>query len=189
MPSLDPRRFTFVRFRDLLDGRDSLPNARGVYAFFLRGGTRILELTSWFELDGRAPPSIRGFQHMYTGAADLLGKRLQQHMRTGHLDNSTFRKTLLATQFMAGAISRSGTPSCNVRGQASLNEWLRQNAILSFQLTSKALLLERRVLEVHPSPFNITWRRDHPYARQISAWKCEVFPKGDRKRVYRIRTL
>jgi hypothetical protein len=189
MPAPDPRDFTFIPVRDLIDLRHPVQNKPGVYGFFLRGGTRLLEATDWFELDKRRPLTIRGHAHLYTGAADRLGDRLKQHMRIGHLENSSLRKTLLAIEVVARAISQSGTPACRVKGQVSLTTWLRANAIVGFRFTKNAFEMERQILEAHASPFNVAWRRDHAYAKQLTEWKCTVFPRGDRGPVYRMRKL
>jgi hypothetical protein len=185
----DPRGFEFIPVRDLIDYPHSVPNKPGVYAFFLRGGTRLLEATSWFELDDRRPLSRRGHQHLYTGAADFLGERLKQHMRIGHLHNSSVRKSLLAIEYTTKALSRSGTPACEVRGQLSLTEWLRKNSTVGICFNSQPFELERMMLALHPSPLNITWRREHPYARQLSQWRCKVFPPGDSRPSHRMRRL
>jgi hypothetical protein len=183
----DLTKFEFISVRDLIDHAHPVPDKPGCYGFFLRGGSRLLEATDWYKLDGRRPLTIRRHALLYVGAANWLGERFKQHMRIGNL--SSLRKSLLAVEYMREAISRSGTPACNVRGQCTLTRWLCGNAIIGFRFTKNAFEMERRILAAHPSPFNIAWRREHPYARQLSAWKCEVFPKGDSEPVHRMRKL
>jgi hypothetical protein len=189
MPPPDPRDFTFIPVRDLIDLRHPVPDKPGVYGFFLHGGTRLLELTSWFELDGRRPLTIRDHQLLYAGGALRLGERLKQHMRIGHLENSSLRKTLLAIEYARHAVSRSGTPACKVRGQISLTAWLRENAIVGIQFTRKPFVLERQILEAHACPFNVALRRETAYAKVLTRWKAETFPKDNPEVAHRMRKL
>lgn len=189
MRTLDPRNFKFIPVRDLIDDPDSVPNERGVYTFFFRGGARLLQETGWFELDGRRPLSVHGHAYLYTGGAYCVGNRLKQHVRVVNIHTSSLRTTLLAIECATNAISRSGTSACRVRGQQSLTEWLRKNAIVGIQFSKTPFELERKLLAVHPSPLNIVWRRQHPFARQLSAWRCEVFPKGDSRPAHKMRKL
>jgi hypothetical protein len=189
MPPPDPRDFTFIPVRDLIDHAHPVPNEAGVYGFFIRGGTRLLEATGWFDLDSRRPLTVRRHQLLYVGAANWLGERLKQHMRTGHLENSSLRKTLLAIEYTTRALSRSGTPACRVRGQVTLTRWLRLNAIVGIRFTRNPFVVERHILEAHACPFNIQWRRQHAYAQALTKWKTETFPTGDSEPAHRMRKL
>jgi hypothetical protein len=180
------KHLKLIPYCRLADRPNDLPDDPGVYLFFLNGGTRLLEATSYFDVDGQPPLSVRGMQHVYTGAAYYLRERLKQHLGTS-VENSSLRKTLLSIEHKFQALSNSRTPGCQVKGQKTLTEWLRQNALVGIQIAQEPFARERQILERYASPFNIALRRDRPYARALSKWRCAAFPMDRPERNRKIR--
>jgi predicted GIY-YIG superfamily endonuclease len=170
-------QLTVIPAEILLSGETRVPEAPGVYLMFFRGGRQLLAATSYFDLDGRPTHTVRGRSHLYTGAADNLRRRLKQHM--SQINGSSLRRTLLAIELGSGAISRSETPDCAVRGELTLTRWMRSNVLVGVRLTKAPFELERRLLAAHPSPFNLALRRRQKYAKALSALRQSVFPSGD----------
>lgn len=171
------RHLTVIPFRALIESTEQVPQRPGVYLFFLRGGTALLQATSYFEFGRRDPISLDGMTHVYTGAARFLRDRLRQHAGSD-TENSSIRKTLLSIESKFGAISNSGTPLCHVKGHLTLTSWLCENAAIAIENHSRPFARERVILNKYASPFNIAHRREDPYARALSAWRCAVFPKN-----------
>jgi hypothetical protein len=174
-------RLTFVSARRVITAEEAFPAQPATYLFLFRGGNRLLGATSYFALGGKRPPSFRRKQHLYTGAAMNLRRRIKQHM--AQINGSSLRRTLLAIELSTGAISQSKTPRCEVRGERSLTEWMAHNLLVGFVSTQDPFDLEGRLLAELPSPFNLTLRRTQRYARALSALRLSVFPSGDTKMI------
>jgi hypothetical protein len=164
--------------RQLLRDPSVVPAHPGAYLFFFKGGTRLLRATSYFDYETRRPLTVRGRQHLYTGAARDLRIRLRQHMEAD-VTSSSLRMTLLAIEQGYSAISLSGTPDCSIKGEKTLTKWLCRNAYIGLLLDQDPFGVERKLLAQHPSPFNIVMRRQHPYARRLSKCRQCVFPAND----------
>jgi hypothetical protein len=177
-----------VPARHLLEDPLRFPAAPGAYLFFFKGGTRLLEATSYFKCDDRRPVSIRGRQHLYTGAARDLRVRLRQHMEAD-LTSSSLRMTLLAIEQNHRAISRSQTSACAIKGEKTLTEWMCKNAYIGLMPADDPFKQEREILERYPSPFNIVMRRQHPYARALSNSRQIAFPAGRPENARQVRHI
>lgn len=187
MPSpLELSQFRFASPLTLIKQPSSIPDESGVYLFFFRGGRRILSALSYEDPGFRPLLSLGRRTHLYTGAARNLRERLRQHI-TADLTSSSLRLSLLAVEQSAHALSRSGTPACEVKGERTLNLWLQANATIAFELTTSPFLRERDILERCASPLNIVFRREHPFARRLSRWRQARFPAANRARARRIR--
>lgn len=184
----DLNRLVMYSARDLIRNAANLPPKPGVYLFFFRGGNRLLQATSYFELDKRRPVSTRRGQHLYTGAARDLRARLRQHMEAD-LTSSTLRLTLLAIELEQQAISRSETRDCLIKGEKTLTAWLCENATVGVEITEKPFQREQQLLERYPSPFNIVMRRQHPYARSLSKLRQRAFPANSPEHARRVRYI
>lgn len=168
--------FSLIPANKIARNLANVPTGPGVYMFFVRGGQRLLEQTSYFDLDGRAPAALDSHIHLYTGAANDLQLRMKQHF---HRDrrSSTFRETLLAIEIARQAISKSLTPASMVTCEETLSRWLFENVIIGFRYFQRPFQLESELIEAHVSPFNITLRRTNPYARALMQWRHEAFPR------------
>lgn len=186
MLPVDLQHLILIPARFIVNKPHILPTGPGVYLFFLRGGSRLLAATNYAEFSSQRPLSIRGRQYLYTGAALRLAERLKQHM-TSDLTSSSLRLSLLAIERIHKAISSSGTPACNVRGEKSLSAWLSANAVVGIELTENPFERERELLATYPSPLNIALRREAPYARALSGWRQSTFPPSQPDRARRIR--
>jgi hypothetical protein len=169
------KHLKLIPARKVLASLNCIPEEPGVYLFFLTGGTRLLEVTGYFDTDAREPLSAAGSQHLYTGAGHNLRKRLMQHFFRGAY-SSSFRKTLLSIEHARRAVSKTQTLCCNVSGEATLSAWMFENVLVGFQSTSKPFEREREVIEQYVSPFNITLRRSHPYSKRLIGWRGAAFP-------------
>lgn len=181
-------KVAFFSARKVLRDPTTVPAEPGAYLFFFKGGTRLLRATSYFDHEARAPLTVRDRQHLYTGAARDLRVRLRQHMEAD-LTSSSLRMTLLAIEQKYSAISRSKTDDCTIKGERTLTRWLRGNAYIGIVAHDEPFMLERMLLEQHPSPFNIVMRRQHPYARTLSKCRQSVFPANKPDRWRRLRYL
>jgi hypothetical protein len=171
----------------LWDNLASVPALPGIYMFFLRGGTQLLLATSYFEVGGGAPLSLRGREHLYTGAAAItLRERLHQHLRAD-VTSSSLSRSLLAVERARQAISKSGTPACRVKGERTLTKWLKENALVGIETTDDPYGREEELLSQFASPFNIAHRRDRPFSRVLSEWRCAMFPAAKPNRARRVR--
>ncbi len=155
---------------------DKIPASSAVYLFFVNGGDRLLDATSYFDFGGSPPAMLGGHAHLYTGAATDLRLRMKQHF---HRDRraSTFRETLLAIEQSRKAISKSLTPLSAVSCETTLNSWLFENITIGFRHSKRPFHLEYKILQTHASPFNITLRRSNAYARALMQWRHETFPR------------
>jgi hypothetical protein len=174
----DLRHIKLIPYSTLMDRPNDIPDYPGVYLFFLNGGGRMLETTAYYDMEARRPFSLGVMTHVYTGSAMNLRERLKQHLRTG-IENSSIRKTLLTLEQIFGALSESGTPACNVKGQKTLTAWLRENAIVGYEYHREPVRRETQILKRHASPFNIAMRRHRPYAQALREWRCKAFPASE----------
>jgi hypothetical protein len=164
---------------------ERVPARAGVYLFFFHGGTRLLAATSYFNVNRRHPLSFSRHQHLYTGAAYDLRRRLKQHMSL--IESSSMRRSLLALERERKAISRSKTPGCNVKGELSLTRWLSKNALVGIELTENPFPRERQLLAQHASPLNVTFRRQEPFARSLLEMRRNAFRSWGSRQVKNIR--
>lgn len=167
---------TLIPADQIIADLNMVPDCPGVYLFFANGGTRLLEATSYFDLDCRSPASLHRRTHLYTGAANDLRLRMKQHFFRDWR-SSTFRETLLAIERARKAISKSQTPASNITGEESLSDWLAHNVAVGIRLSKRPFELETQLIETQVSPFNITLRRSHPYSRALMQWRHEAFPR------------
>lgn len=184
------RHLKLIPFSKIVDRPYVLPTLGGVYFIFLRGGIRILETCSYFELGGHRPLVSWGRHHVYTGSTCNFRQRILTHCR-GDAKSSEFRLTLLAMEQTCKAISRSKTVSCNVKGNISLTRWLRENAWVAIEPCERGweTAREREVILSYPCPLNIAHRRRHPFAKQITRWRQDKFPAGVRSRRLGVRYI
>lgn len=181
------RHLKLIPAHRLLADLGAVPDVPGVYLLFLNGGMRLLEATAYFDTDLRMPLTARGKQHLYTGAADNLRKRLEQHFWRD-AGSSSFRKTLLSIEHARCAVSKSRTPCCKISGEDTLSTWLFKNALVAIDFTQKPFERERALITRYASPFNITLRRQHPYSRSLMAWRSVAFPHWRLRRPYTFKS-
>jgi hypothetical protein len=182
----DLQRLTIFPARLIVAAEERLPDRPGVYLFFIRGGSKLLAATSYFDLGCRRPLSFRRRQHLYTGATFDLRRRLRQHMAI--MEASSLRRSLLAVERQHKAISRSATPACSVQGERSLTAWLCENALVGVEVAHDPLSRERELLSMYASPLNVTLRRGEPFARALLEMRREAFRSWDGAHVRRIRS-
>jgi hypothetical protein len=178
-------KLTVIPADNILSDKSRIPESPGVYFLFFRGGRRLLAATSYFDLDGRPTRTVRGHSHLYTGAAANLQRRLKQHM--AQINGSSLRRTLLAIELRCRAISRSGTPNCDVRGELTLTRWMQTNMLVGLRRTNNPFELEQSLLSDHPSPLNLTLRRRQGYARTLSELRRSAFPSGATRKIGSLR--
>jgi hypothetical protein len=174
--------------RELSANIGSAPGEPGVYLFFLAGGMELLGATSYFETGSPRPLTVHGRQHLYTGAAlHSLRHRVYANLRAD-VTSSSLCRSLLAIERARRAISKSCTPGCKqVRGEQSIAAWLCKNAVVGIEETRDPYNRERELLAQLASPLNIVHRRDRPYARALSAWRCAAFPADIPESARRVR--
>ena len=185
MHSVDLQGLIVFPARTIVADEQQLPEKPGVYMFFVRGGNKILSATAYFDLGGRRPLTFRRRQHLYTGAALDLRRRLRQHMKL--IELSSLRRSLLAVERQRKAISLSGTPQCAVNGELSLTAWLCSNALVGIETVDEPFDRERQLLSECASPLNLTLRRQEPFARSLLAMRRAAFRDWDRHCVQRLR--
>jgi hypothetical protein len=134
-----------------------------------------LEVARYFEHETALPWQIGEYGHVYTGQSAEGETRLRQHL-FGAADVSTFRKTLLAVEEVYGAISRSETGVWAGDSQEeALSQWLADNAVVGWLTTDQPRELERAILAIEPSPFNIEGRRRSSYAAHLMGLRRSVY--------------
>lgn len=182
------RNLTLIPANKVLEDIEAIPKEPGIYLFFVHGGEQLLRATAYFDGVERELLRVLDCDHLYTGAATTtLRERLQTNLRAD-VTSSSLCRSLLAIERAHRAISESGTPgSQNVRGERSLAVWLRNNSIIGYETTSDPFRRERELLSLYSSPLNIVHRRDDPYARALSAWRCAAFPADRPEHARRVR--
>jgi hypothetical protein len=181
----DLRRLVVIPAGLVIRDEEQIPERPGVYMFFFRGGNRLLDASSYFDFARLRPLGFRRRQHLYTGAAHNLRRRLKQHMT--FIAASSLRRSLLALEHEAQAISRSKTPECGVIGEQSLTTWMCRNALIGIEIARNPLERERFLLSRYASPLNLTLRRHQPYARALTQMRLAAFPAWDDGCVERLR--
>lgn len=144
-----------------------VPKGEGVYGIFFAGGAALLRATSYSNHATAWPLADKEHVHLYTGASQDLLARSVCHLTA----QSNLRKTLIATEFARRAISRTNTPSCNVKDKYGLDEWLLQNANFAFIRCDDARGYERRLLQKFASPLNIRCQMSLSFAQQLQNWR------------------
>jgi predicted GIY-YIG superfamily endonuclease len=169
------KHLKLIPARKLLANLNCIPALPGIYLFFLCGGTRLLEVTGYFDTDAREPLTIRDGQHLYTGATHDLRRRLEQHFFRDS-SGSSFRKTLLSIEHARHGVSKSRTPSCKIKGEATLSKWLFENGLVAIQPVPQPFEREGELIGRYVSPLNITLRKQHPYSHALMGWRSVAFP-------------
>ena len=165
----------------------SVPERPGVYLFFFARGVQLLEAASFVDTSALPILQIKRHDHLYTGAAQFsLRQRLYANVRSD-ITSSSLCRSLLAMEQKCKAISRSGTPACAVRGERTLSQWIRKNALIAIEETRDPYGREQELLFRFSSPLNIAHRRQRPFARMLSAWRCAAFPADRPERAQKKR--
>jgi hypothetical protein len=161
---------------DLRAGFQRIPPDPGVYLFFVRGGDKLLEETAYPDDDQLSGLTAQGWQHLYTGAATNLRFRVSQHFLALSEENSSPRKTLMAIEFLFGAVSNAVDSDIAITDHETMSEWMYENILVGFERHPKPFEREQHLLGRYKSPFNIAHRRRHAYSKWLMRWREDAFP-------------
>lgn len=145
------RGFKFVDAQSFLAKPSEMPSEGGVYAIFLRDGSKMLDLAGFAAADGPPLWSKDGVVHVYTGESYDLRTRLLQHLTgVSHLHDR-----FLALQF-AGALP--GAPKVSTdpdEAYRALNEWLASQVVIGYRSCGYVRDAEAAILKATASPLNL----------------------------------
>lgn len=160
--------FETLREGDSLAALSAVPAGRGVYGLLVRNGRQLVEAIGYREFGGEPlHDESDGFALLYIGASGEVRSRVKEHL-AGEARISTFRKTLLAAEQFAGAISASGTPLPTAANEEyALDAWLATNTKVAVLPCEDYGARERVLLARMPSPLNIEHRKATPFARRL----------------------
>lgn len=171
------RHLNLLPAKMLLDTPEIIPDSEGVYYVFFDGGLALLKATSYFDYSRRTPMTHNEAVHLYTGASRRMRSRALCHL-IGGADQSSLRKTLIATEIACQAISKTNTPHCKVRDKRTLNSWLASNVNFAFVECDDAEAHELRLLRSTVSPLNLRNPKIPKYAAQLTHWRSRHFPRS-----------
>jgi len=178
------QHLTLIPAHAVTEEPELVPNDPGVYLFFVRGGTVILRASGYFRSGGGQPLEVDGRQHLYTGAADKLQRRMKQHFLRDHR-SSSFRTSLHALERIHHALSRTGTAMCKVRDERTLSRWMSRNVTIAFEPHADPFNREKELLHFYPAPLNIALQSSQPYSQHLSACRERTFEKRLPRHWYR----
>jgi hypothetical protein len=148
--------------------RGLVPAVDGIYGWFFRNPPPAIPVDDCFSRDGLTLLYV-GISPSSPTSKGNIRKRIRNHLgnRAG---SSTLRRTLgvLLTE-------RSGFPICllpsgkqclTCAGEAWLNRWLDENAMVCWTAHSEPWIEERRILESISPPLNI-YGCNHPFAYDL----------------------
>lgn len=132
----------------------ALPNAKGVYAFFLNNVRCLPPL--FHSIDASAPIYIGRTRSSFTS------RDLKTHLGTGKSGASTLRKTLIAILDFP-AIPRSFTPKprdcvqyrTTDEHEVQLTDWMKQNLLIGILPCRDPDKVELEVLRIYNPPLNL----------------------------------
>src|SRR5260370_349325 len=111
--------------------------------------------------------------HLYTGSSGNLRDRTTKHL-FGDGNVSSFRRTLLAAERTFAAIPATGAElPAAPNDEFALDVWLGEDGAIAFKRCSDHLAEEARILDLAPSPLNITLRRCAPFAKRLMAIRSQ----------------
>lgn len=161
---------------DLRGGVERIPPDPGVYLWFVRGGRTLLEHSSYFSTHVGHLLSVRGHEHLYTGAAYNLRVRVSQHVRNPCHENSSPKKSLVALERRFGSVSKAVESEHDIETVEGLSEWIFENVIFGIEVNPDPFGREASILHRYASPFNIALRRNHRYSKWLMQWRADAFP-------------
>ena len=157
--------FAFLPAAELASGDRAIPDKPGVYALFVKGGTELLDRTSYVA-DPKAPIwVVDGRTHLYTGESRSLRGRLREHLKAIH-GPSNLRDTLAALGWR-GELPGLQIGTDRVASEEALSAWMRQNVVVGFKPCTYVKSVEEIILSEVASPLNIAGREGAAYARWL----------------------
>ena len=157
--------FRLVSAEDIIATPTCIPPEAGVYAIFVKHGTRLLDESGFGGDPKRATWTInKDYRHVYTGESYSLRQRLAAHT-SGSVFVSNLRETLLALHEATGVLGSSvSVDQTQGEIEASLTAWIGGNVMIGFKPCHYVKDAEAAVLQRGDSPLNIDRQQPTPFA-------------------------
>jgi hypothetical protein len=186
---LDAQQFT----REQVFGEPSpVPNRPGIYGWWFRALPANVDVAGCTSRDGFAllhvgvsptPPSASGKRSV----SQDLHKRIRYHFGGGraNADGSSLRKTLgvVLADELGLELRRvgSGKQITLAGGEAILNRWMAENAVVSWIVRPEPWLLEDEVIAALQLPFNL--QGDNAFQQELKRLRRDAVQKANKLRV------
>jgi hypothetical protein len=162
---------------EILAHPDSIPSARGVYAWFFNSIPASVPVSDCFVRNGLTLLYV-GISPKNARSRQNLRKRITYHYR-GNAEGSTLRLTLgtlLAetSDFPLRRVGSGKRMTFTHLGEQWLDEWMSDHANVCWIEHQEPWLLEQEMLNTISLPLNIQGNRDHPFSSALSAFRSKA---------------